>query len=174
MNRASYKYPTPCNIGYENIVDLSAKIRKKLNLRPGDELDPIIEHLNGQIIYRSIYEKNHLRDFIRVRKGGEFKLCMPCLIFPLQRRLVTALNLGHLFLHSQLGKIPITTNYDSWDREEHYAVETEARTFAYEFLAPLEELEKHDFFGGSSLSAAVHFLIPQPIALLRLKEYGRG
>jgi len=165
-----YKRPSPCGIGAERIAVLAEQLATKLNFQPGSDLEPIIEHLGGEITVLPIDERGSKWASITVEKGGKFTIKLPPLTFPLQQRMSMAHELGHLFLHSRRGEIALKA-YRNAGEEENELAENEAHEFAYEFLVPSKSLrEVMEFFGDDTIGLAAHFMVPEPVIRQRLKR----
>jgi len=160
-----YEQLEPCGLTASEISSIAFDAARQLNFRPGDELDTVMDRLNGEIKYLSIVEGKN--SSIAVEKGGKFTIWLLPSLFPLQKRMVIAHELGHFYLHSKCGEVAIEASYNSEGQSE--MVEDEVRQFAYEFLMPADELRQvAERFDRDSVRVAAHFMVPEPVARKRM------
>jgi hypothetical protein len=168
---ATYARPKPCGATAEAISTFAEKIAGVLDFLPGAELEPVVERLKGKFEYLPFTEKNSRKASITVEKGGEFIIRLPFVLFPLQKRMLIAHELGHLFLHSHYGKVALEAFHDTEKQSE--IVEDEAHEFACAFLMPTQRL-RHvaDVFKNDSIEVAAYFMVPEPVARQRMIDIG--
>jgi len=163
----NYKRPKPCGATIEEISVFAEKIANALKLQPGFDIEHIIESLNGKIEYLPFNERPSKRASITVKKGGEFTIRLNPFLFPLQKRMSIAHELGHLFLHSRYGEVALQAYHDV--EGENELVEYEAYEFACEFLMPMKLLRKiAKCFDNDSIKVAAYFMVPEPVARQRI------
>ena len=166
-----YERPKPCGATAWDISVFAEKIAKALKLQPGAALEPVVERLGGTIRYLPFAEKNSKKASITVEKDGKFVIQLLNILFPLQERMSIAHELGHLFLHSRYGKVPLQAYHDAEDKNE--LVENEAHEFACGLLMPVESLRNAvKDFGNDSVRVAAHFMVPEPVARQRMINLG--
>ena len=168
----TYEKPIPCGATAEEISRFAEKIAKALNLQPGSDLEPVVKRLRGTITYLPFTEESSKQASIIVEKGGEFAIQLLRILFPLQKRMSIAHELGHLFLHSRYGEVALQAYHDSENKNE--LVENEAHEFACGFLMPEKsfcKVAKH--FGNDSVKLAAYFMVPEPVARQRMINLGR-
>jgi len=168
MKDISCKQPKPCRATVREISIFAEKIANALALSPGADLEPIIERLNGKIEYLPFTERRSKQASITVKKGGEFTIRLHPFLFPLQKRMSIAHELGHLFLHSRYGEVALQAYHDS--EEENELVEDEAYEFACEFLMPKKSLRKvAKCFNNDTVKVAAYFMVPEAVVWQRIK-----
>lgn len=157
-----YSRPIPCGLDKLEILDFSEKIFNALQLYPGAELERIVASLKGKIDYLAIPQDNKHIASITVELGGEFTIHLSSFIFPLQKRFAIAHELGHLFLHSRYGKLPLQAFNDNYFDSD--IIEREASIFACGFLMPTSLFkERLRDFNYDSVQIASFFMVPEPI-----------
>lgn len=166
-----YERPKPCGATAEMISTFADKIASALNFKPRSELEPIVERLKGKFEYLPFTERDSGKASITVEKGGEFTIRLPSFHFPLQKRMLIAHELGHLFLHSHYGKIPIEAYHNAEEKDE--IVENEAHEFACAFLMPRQSLLRVAKANEKdSIWVAAFFMVPEPVARQRMIDIG--
>jgi hypothetical protein len=167
----TYEQPKPCGASAEEISVFAGKIAKALNLQSGSDLEPVIEHLNGKIEYLPFSGRGSKQASITVEEGGKFIIRLTPILFPLQKRMSIAHELGHLFLHSRYGEVALQAYHDT--EEENELVEDEAHEFACEFLMPAKLLRRiAKCFDNDSIKVAAYFMVPEPVARQRMVNLG--
>jgi predicted transcriptional regulator len=167
----SYERPKPCRATAEEISLFAEKIAKALKFLPGSDLEPVVEHLNGKIEYLPFNGKDSKYASITVEEGGKFIIRLLPFLFPLQKRILIAHELGHLFLHSRYGEVALQAYHDAEEKNE--LVEAEAFEFACGFLMPEKQfykVAKHS--NNNSIMVAAYFMVPEPVARQRLINLG--
>jgi len=165
----TYERPRPCGATAEVISAFAEKIASALDFKPGAELEPVVERLKGKFEYLPFDERNSGKASITVEKGGEFIIRLPSFHFPLQKRMLIAHELGHLFVHSRYGKVPLEAYADGEDE----TVEDEAHEFACAFLMPTKSLRRvAKASENDSIWVAAFFLVPEPVARQRMIDIG--
>jgi hypothetical protein len=164
-----YEQPKPCGVTAKEISAFAERIATALGFEPGSDLEPIVERLNGKIEYPSFTKGYSKIASITVEQGGKFTIRLPSLLFPLQKRMLIAHELGHLFLHSSCGKKALEAFHDAEEKNE--IVEAEAYEFAYGFLMP-ETLfsQAKERFCNDSIGLAAHFMVPEPVVQQRMEN----
>ena len=168
----SYKQPEPCGATAEEISVFAEKIAEALDFKPGSDLEPVVNRLNGKIKYLPLTEKNSKQASITVEQGGKFVIQLLPFLFPLQKRMSIAHELGHLFLHSRYGEEPLKAYHD--EEEKYETAEDEAHEFACAFLMPTQSLRRvAAAFDNDSIKVAAYFMVPEPVARQRMIDIGR-
>ena len=168
----TYKRPKPCGASAEEISIFAEKIANYYNVQPGNDLEPVVlKQLNGEITYLPFTKTSTKQASIIVEKGGKFIIQLSPFLFPLQRRISIAHELGHFFLHSRYGEVAIKAYHNAEQRNE--LVEEEAYEFACGFLMPQEEFYKiAKDSNNDSIKVATYFMVPEPVARQRLINLG--
>jgi predicted transcriptional regulator len=166
-----YEQPKPCGATAEEISAFAGKIVKALNLQPGSDLEPIVTRLRGTITYLPFTEEDSKEASITVEEGGQFTIQLLRILFPLQKRMSIAHELGHLFLHSRYGEVPLQAYHDPEDKNG--LAEIEAHEFACGFLMPAKSFCKAvKCFNNDSVRIAAYFMVPEPVARQRMINLG--
>lgn len=128
----TFQAPEPSNLAKAVVYDLAAKVAAKVGYKPGDPLDEIVKRLGGEIRNQS-WEEATSGGSLEVRPGEKPAFIIRTSPFAgaLRNRFTIAHELGHYFLHSDVGKKPILARREGTDR-----VEWEANWFAAGFLMP--------------------------------------
>ena len=162
--------PSPCYASDRDISDWAGTIAEALGLRPGGDLMPIVKRLKGTVERLPLNcDADTKQASITVEKGGKFTVRLFPFMFPMQERLSIAHELGHLFLHSQYGKVEIEAFHGTggWDD----VAEDEASTFAEAFLMPTKDiLRMMETWGDDSMTMAMEFDVPEPLARQRIAD----
>ena len=173
-----YSQPVPRNATAEQIFEYAELIAEKLNLKPGDDLKSVVKHLNGEIDYLEFKKNQSRHASIEVEKNGSFRIWLHPFLFPLEKRLSMAHELGHLFMHSRYKEEPLEASYipDRLKKKlgekkqvEYELVEYEADVFAHGLLMPTKMFKKAlDDFNGDSIQIAAYFMVPEPAVHQRM------
>ena len=137
---ATHSAPKPTGYNQLQIEELAASIAEKLEFSPGGELAPVVERLGGNFKYLDteayFFEGGTAR--IVVDGPGRFVISLHKLGGLFDNRFAIAHELGHYFLHSEMGRRPITAGHaeGAVSREEW-----EASVFAAAFLMPRSHVE---------------------------------
>jgi Zn-dependent peptidase ImmA (M78 family) len=121
----------------EVIQGFAEKVAKSLKFHPGDDLEPIVASLGGEVLYQPFSELERTDSgSIVVERVGEFTIYLPDYTSPSRDRFSIAHELGHYFLHFPLGDghSPMKAARYGSNR-----VEWEANWFAAAFLMPKKE-----------------------------------
>jgi Zn-dependent peptidase ImmA (M78 family) len=168
---SSLQEATPSNISRDNIESLAEKISNQFKLTDFSvEADPLLQFvrmLGGQIHYQNP------TDFcmsesgsIEVRGQNNFDLYLSTFTGPLRDRFTIAHELGHYFVHSKQGELPIRAS-----RKGSGQLEWEANWFAAALLMPSDEFTKiSDKFDGDVYSIAGHFQVSSQAVTIRQKR----
>jgi hypothetical protein len=167
----TYERPKPCGATAEEISAFAEKLAAFLDFKPGSDLEPVVERLKGKFEELPFTERDSRKASITVKKGGEFTIRLPLILFPLQKRMLIAHELGHLFLHSRYGEVALEAYHGAEGKNE--TVEDEAHEFACAFLMPTQLL-RHvaGVFKNDSIEVAAYFMVPEPVARQRMIDIG--
>lgn len=161
-----YKTPEPVGIGKEQINELAEEIAKTLNFEPGGDIEELVHNLGGKITYVDIDEWYDTNDgSIKVNGEGNFEIFVPNFTGPLRDRFTIAHELGHYFLHSNMGEKQIKVG-----RSGSSLVEWEANWFAASLLMPSKSFINclQEDYTIPALSR--EFLVSQQAASIRKKD----
>lgn len=128
----TFDTPCACQVGKMEVDDLGARVAAKLGYQPGAPLEPIVEGLGGRIEYH-VWEPSDRSGSLEVFPGETpgFVIRLPTFTGNLRNRFTIAHELGHYFLHADVGRKAIRV-----DRAGTGRVEWEANWFASGFLLP--------------------------------------
>jgi len=165
IDKTKYELPKPLDAPAEEIFGFAESIADILKLTPECDLVDVVKNLGGNIEVLSL-DRNRKKASITV-KHGSFTIRLNPFLSPLQKRMSIAHELGHWFLHSNLGKEAIEACHSM--EAENRVAENEAHLFAYGLLIPTKKLKEFVAkFGDDSTRVAAHFLVPEPIARQRI------
>lgn len=183
---SAFVLPTPTNASKKSIEAFAEKAASVLGYEIGGELEPIVNKIGGRVHYQwySLQETckidreipleisglatDHYSGVVVVKGQNDFDILLSPHTGILRDRFTIAHELGHYFLHSQQGEIPLIAA-----RLESDLAEWEANWFAAGFLMPevkvREFCEEHssDTFRG----AACFQVSPQAFEV-RVKSLG--
>ena len=156
-----------CGASKQEIIEYADAIAEHLKFQPGDDLELLVNRLKGEI--EDMESDGSGQACITVNEDGSFIIRLFPFLFPLQRRLSIAHELGHLFLHSRYGEIPIEAFHDAENEDD--LVEDEAHYFACAFLMPRKEFRKAAMlFGRDTVGIAAEFMVPEPIVRQMMQD----
>ena len=164
LNRAE---PIPCNLRKSAVEAVALSIAKQLDFSPGGELEPVVKKLGGRIEFLAWEDwLTHSHDTITIDGPGDFTIRLMWSDGPLRHRFTIAHELGHYFLHSRQGKVPMVAGRDGTNRR----VEWEANWFAAAFLMPEAAFRAAaGTYGRDPLRLAGQFLVSVEAATVRLQ-----
>ena len=136
----------------------------KLNLRPGDPLEPVIEWLGGEIVRATLSELADTDDrSLLVRGIADFTITIMSL--PLSRgqlRVQLAHELGHYCIHFAHMGLPMrATRYSS---PKHERVDNQANAFLFGLLMPNDLFVEQMMITNDKYELASLFGVPLRIA----------
>jgi Zn-dependent peptidase ImmA (M78 family) len=166
-----YDAPSPLNIPKRQIFAFASAASEKLGLSAGDPIEPIVSDLGGKIGYLDfdawIDDKSGR---LEVYANGTFTINISAFSGPLRNRFTIAHELGHYFLHSRAGKIPIRVERRVGESDR---LEWEANWFAAGFLMPEQEFRKAiKLFNADINRVAAYFQVSTQAAMTRKKDLG--
>lgn len=155
----------------QDIASLTNMIIKFFKLKDGEDLEPFVKRLNGEINYQPIGKNDSAS--ITVEKDGKFQIHLPQMLFPLRERLYIAHELAHLFLHFYFKrgtkKVPLIAHHNGLGEAER--VEHEANVFARMFLMPANSITSvASKFNNDISSMATYFKVPEAIVRQRMDD----
>ncbi len=162
----------PTNIRRADIEMFAEKISLKYSLtqfedKDEDPLSGFVKKLGGNIYYQNpsdlaVSESGS----IKVWGQNNFEIYLSTFTGPLRDRFTVAHELGHYFIHSKQGEIPIRAS-----RKGSGALEWEANWFAAALLMPSAEFQNiSEQFGGDVYSIAGHFQVSTQAVNIRREQ----
>lgn len=159
----------PTNLSRKVVVEIAEKLAAKLNYQTSADLEGIVEKLGGEIQYGS-WNQGDNGGSLEVFPGGtpRFVIRLYGFIGNLRNRFTIAHELGHYFLHSDMGAKRIQVNRAGSDR-----LEWEANWFAGAFLLPEARFRKDWVRLGRCVEqVAAEYQVSEPVVEIRLKTLG--
>lgn len=127
----SFVQPEPCGLSKQEVDRLASQVAEKVGYQPGGDLETIVTNLGGTIEFQPWAEATGGGSLEVYPERGTFLMRISPLVGRLRNRFTIAHELGHYFLHSDVGKKPIQALREGTGR-----VEWEANWFAAGFLMP--------------------------------------
>ncbi len=125
-------FSAPEEIGWtrKRVEDFGEEVATALGYHPGDDLEALVQAIGGTLVYEDV-ESAAETGSIEVRGCGDFTINISPYSAGSRTRFTIAHELGHYFMHSQMGARRIAVQRDGTGR-----VEWEANWFAAGFLMP--------------------------------------
>jgi hypothetical protein len=157
------------------VEKFAEKIAEVYKFDVGDSLRDLVDTIGGQIHFQHLDEWIGENGSIFVHGGSDFDILLPHYTSPLRDCFTIGHELGHYFLHSDLGKIPIIAY-----RQGSTRIEWEANWFAASLLMPSKkfkeawEAEKAtgQLEKTSIMKIAMRFGVSQDAARIRKESLG--
>lgn len=179
MNTSEYASAQPSNLNKDAIAALAMQVASQAKYVPGDNLEPVVSHLGGEIQYMDLYGVglggNSDSGSIKIDAFRDFKITLAHHTGALRDRFTIAHELGHYVLHylypnqvlkQELTKV-IAQRYGSGLEE------TEANLFAACFLMPaVEYRDAYKKLGGSHTDLSEKFGVSTRSSRLRASNLG--
>lgn len=112
------------------------KVARWCDYDVGGKVSAVVAKLGGRIHYEDTLESPE-GGTIFIHGPQDFDILLPTWTSPQRDQFTLAHELGHYFLHSNLGKVPLVANRSGTGRSEW-----EANWFAAGFLMPADEFRK--------------------------------
>ena len=159
----------PCFLRKAHVEEFAEVIAKECEFQVGTDPKELVEDLNGRIHLLDIAElsNSNTSGSIFVHGTEDFDICLPTYTSPLRDRFTIAHELGHYFLHSAQGDIPIVAFRNGSTR-----IEWEANWFAASLLMPKAEFRQAARLGLSVAALASRFGVSQEAARVRKEALG--
>jgi Zn-dependent peptidase ImmA (M78 family) len=177
---AEYSAPIPLRASRATISQFAETVAKKLDVKIGAPLEPLIARLGGKITYQTPNkdaDNSRLPESIIVRSAQDFTIYLPTMTVLERDRFTIAHELGHLILHYPLAA---RASPGIWMRATRWVDETnadlvrtewEANWFAAAFLMPATEFTAvYKKIGAVGLTSK--FKVSEPAARIRAKSLG--
>lgn len=145
-------------------------VRQKLGFKPGDDILELVEQLGGEVLYEDLHNWRDDTGAICVFGPRHFQIWLPTYTSGRRDRFTIAHELGHYFLHSRQGEIPLRAT--RMGRCDTPRAEWEANWFAAALLMP-EGPFRETWEARRSLSAlADRFVVSHDAARVRKEVLG--
>ncbi len=150
------------------IYDIADYIANEMELEVGASMFDVVKKLKGNIQYQGYDDWLKSEDgSIIVRGKEDFDIYVSSFTGPLKDRFTIAHEIGHYFIHSQMGKIPGRAK--RFSGKIGTRVEWEANWFAAGFLMPTSEIKKCASLGITELAGK--FNVSTQVASIRKKLF---
>lgn len=160
----------PCHLRKSAVEAVALRLAEQLGFAPAGDLNPVVAQLGGRMEFLSWEDwLTHSHDTITIVGPRDFAIRLMWSDGPLRHRFTIAHELGHYFLHSQQGNIPLKAGRDGTNRR----VEWEANWFAAAFLMPEAAFRAAAAkYGPDPLRLAGQFLVSVEAAKVRWQTLG--
>ncbi len=129
MSASEFGQAEATNVPKTSVDELAERLAEVVGFNPGDPINEVVEKFGGTVEYSGFGET--CDGSIIVEGEGDFTIFLSPYTSRLRDRFTVAHELGHYFLHSDMGKKKIKQAREGSDR-----VEWEANWFAAGFLMP--------------------------------------
>lgn len=129
--------PEPCGLSKQDVDALGERVSAKVGYQPGGDLEEIVQKLGGTIVFQPWAEATEGGSLEVYPAKKSFLMRISPLVGRFRNRFTIAHELGHYFLHSDVGQKPIQAL-----REGSGRVEWEANWFAAGFLMPAKQFRE--------------------------------
>lgn len=133
----TFSPPVPSGLAKTVVDQLAGQVAAKLGYKPGQDLKSLVSKLGGVLDYEPWEEATEGGSLEVNPEKKSFRLRISPYVGALRNRFTIAHELGHYFLHSEVGKKPIQARREGTGR-----VEWEANWFAAGFLMPAESFKE--------------------------------
>jgi len=147
------------------IEDYAEKVADALKFEIGEPPDRLVERLGGRVVYENMDLLMSEDGSIFVHDSNDFDVLLPQYTSPRRDRFTIAHELGHYFLHSAQGEIPIIAY-----RQGSSRIEWEANWFAAALLMPAAPFRNELQQGVPLAAIAQHFGVSEKAADVRRKS----
>src|SRR5258707_210792 len=107
-----------CNLAKAEVDKYAAKAAGVLGFKPGADISALVKTLGGRIHVEDLFGTLGDEDTIYVHKAEDFDIILSTISSPRRDRFTIAHELGHYFLHSKQGRLPLVAARDGSDRAE--------------------------------------------------------
>jgi len=169
-DNTQYRDPEPLYASKQRVHEFAENVATELGYKPGNEqkkdLKKCIQKLGGRLHYLGglVWEQTDSGSII-VHGETDFDICISNFTGPLRNRFTIAHELGHYFLHSRQGEIPLKAQ-----RFGSNQAEWEANWFAAGFLMPEKPFSKDYNKGFRIYNLAIKYGVSESAAEVRLKS----
>ena len=154
----------PTNANKATIEKYAEKVAKAANFSIGDDPSDVVYQFGGEVHYEDLDDLIVESGSIFVHAEGEFDIIIPQYTSPRRDRFTVGHELGHYFLHSKQGEIPIIAF-----RQGSTRIEWEANWFAAALLMPAAAFREACSELSSSAEIAERFGVSEDAVEVRRK-----
>jgi len=158
---------TPSNATKSTIEALALEVAGVARFKPGDDPADIVTRLGGQIHYESLDSWMTEDGSIFVHGDSDFDVVLSRYTSPLRDRFTIAHELGHYFVHSNQGEVPIVAYRKGTGR-----LEWEANWFAAALLMPRDVFRSQARKMDDIVELAAYFGVSTDAARVRKESLG--
>lgn len=161
--------PKPANLAKNVVDEIAEQVAEKTGYELGADLERIVRELGGVIRYEDWGVADH-GGSLEVRPGESpgFIIRLATFAGKVRNRFTIAHELGHYFLHSEVGQKKIRVARAGTGR-----LEWEANWFAGAFLLPKKRFESDwKRYGHSVARIAAVYQVSEPVVEIRLETLG--
>ena len=174
MNTSEYANAKPSKLNKNAIAALAEQVAVQAKYASGDELEPVVSHMGGEIQYMDLYgvtlSGNSDAGSIQIDGFRNFKITLAHHTGVLRDRFTVAHELGHYVLHYLYPTQVLKTSLNKVIAQRYGSglEETEANLFAACFLMPENEYrEQHAKLSGSHTELSAKFGVSTRASRLR-------
>ena len=160
--------PDPCGWPKRRVEDYAEKLVGTVGFELGSSLSNVVEALGGTIHYLDLEEWESESGSIFVHGEWDFDLVLSEYTSPTRDQFTIGHELGHYFLHSQQGEIPLVACRDN----SNTRLEWEANWFSAALLMPADKFTEHWNKHRQLGKSAAHFGVSTQAADVRRKSLG--
>ena len=169
--------PVPTGLPKGKVDELGAKVAAKVGYVPGEDLEPIVKSLGGKIRYQSWIEATDggslevYPEAAGTEDDPRFAIRISPNVGNLRNRFTVAHELGHYFLHSDVGQRRIQVNRGFASGDD--GLEWEANWFAAGFLMPAQQFQEDWASTGGNVGRLINlYQVSEPVIEIRKKYLG--
>jgi Zn-dependent peptidase ImmA (M78 family) len=126
----------PVNWSKMRVEEYATKVAKLFDFKPGEDLGTMVTMLGGEVHYRELDDLVGESGSVFVHRKYDFDILLPIYTSKTRDRFTIAHELGHYFLHSNQGEIPLVAYRSGSTR-----IEWEANWFAASLVMPADEFK---------------------------------
>lgn len=171
LRRPTVHYREPLfdasNLAREGVEDYARQVAEAAGVSPPVDMIRLVEKCGGKVHYQEVDEWRMESGSIFVHGKRDFDILLPLYTSPRRDQFTLAHELGHYFLHSQQGKIPLVAHRQGTKSTER--VEWEANWFAAALLMPEAEFRVAADRSRDPVLLAREFRVSSDAATIRLK-----
>ncbi len=158
----------PTRLSRKVVENLGEQVAGKLGYIPGEDLEPIVRGLGGILEMQPWDEATDGGSLEVVPEEKQFRIRISPFAGKLRNRFTIAHELGHYFLHAEVGKKAICIQREGTGR-----LEWEANWFAAGFLIPAEKFKADWEESGGNIGKLIGiYQVSEPVIEIRRESLG--